>query len=217
MSSRTIAYLFVTFLAAVIIVFFFIGSQPIKIPKTNAIQSTTTLSEPTVTFVNPSKGSKTAKITIVEFADFQCSACRDLQPTLDAILKAYPNDVRLVWKDLPNDSIHKESTPAAVAAHCADRQGKFWEYHDFLFNRQTILSSGQYDQIAQDLKLDMKRFTSCVQAQDTLPVVQRDAEEGVALKIVATPLLYVGKEVLVGATSFADLQQTIERLLKPVL
>ncbi|MEK7615119.1 MAG: thioredoxin domain-containing protein [Patescibacteria group bacterium] len=217
MSSRHIAFLFIAFLSLVILVFFFIGSQPVKIPKRTASQNTTTLSEPTVTFVNPTKGAKDAQITIVEFADFQCGACKDLQVTLDAVLKAYPDDVRIVWKDLPNDSIHKEAIPAAIAAHCADRQGKFWEYHDMLFNRQTILSTGQYDQIAQDLKLDMDRFAACTQAKDTLPIVQRDEEEGIALKIVATPVLYIGKQTIVGAASFLELQQIIDELLKPAL
>ena len=78
------------------------------------------------------KGNKDAKISIVEFSDFQCPYCARLQPTLRDVLKAYPNDVKLVFKDFPL-SFHKQAKNAAKASRAAGEQGKYWEMHDLIF------------------------------------------------------------------------------------
>lgn len=213
--NRWIPFILAGFFTIVVFLFYYVFLRPIDLEslKEKQTQQSATLTEPTVTFVNPSRGATDAKITIVEFGDFECSACRDLMPALETALKTYPNDVRLVWKDLPNDSAHKEAIQAAVAAHCADRQGAFWQYHDALFTRQGYLSEDQYTKIAEELKLDMERFNSCVQDEDTLPIVQKDKEEGLALGIVATPTIFVNKEKFVGAIDVQELLQIIEQIL----
>ncbi len=216
MRNRWLSFLILGFLAIVTIVFYFLWSRPIDLTPAQTAQKTSTITEPTITFVNPTKGAKEPRLTIIEFSDFECAHCKTVQLSLNSALRAYPNEIRVVWKDLPNPSIHPQSVPAAVAAHCADRQGKFWEYHDALFARQTFLSDDQYTQIAQELKLDMDRFNSCVQNQDTAAIVQKDAEEGRALGIVATPTLFIGSQKVVGAIEAEELIQLIQsELSKP--
>lgn len=211
MKKPMLAFLIIAFLAVVTILFYFFWLRPIDLTRSQQnTQQTSALTQPTITFVNPSRGSKEAKLTLIEFSDFECTHCQTIQDALSSALRAYPNELRLVWKDLPNPSVHPQSIVAAVAAHCADRQGKFWEYHDVLFARQTFLSDDQYKQIAQELNLDMDRFTLCLDSQDTLPIVQKDTEEGRALGIIATPTLFFGSQKIVGSIQPDELIQLIQ-------
>jgi len=214
--NRWLPFIIIGFFAIVILLFYSVFLRPVDLERLQKEQQKISITEPTVTFVNPSRGAKIPKVTIIEFGDFECGACRDLMPALETALKTYPNDVRLVWKDLPNDSAHEQAIPSAVAAHCADRQGAFWQYHDVLFQRQGYLSEDQYSQIASELKLDIERFTACVQDQDTLPIVQKDQDEGLALGLVATPTIFVNKEKFVGAVDVEELLKIIQQeLVKP--
>lgn len=168
-----------------------------------------TLTEPSITFVNPAIGALTPKVTIVEFADFICSHCKELSSTLAVLLDAHPKDVRIIWKHMPNDAANPLATPAAVAAQCAADQGKFWEYHDVLFRSQSVLSTDMFRAAAQQVNLDIARFTTCFDAGETLPIVQRDLAEGIALGIDATPTLFVNGTRLVGAASLEDLTRYV--------
>src|SRR4051812_34783976 len=78
------------------------------------------------------KGPESAKVTIVEFSDFQCPACRFAEPPLRQIMSMYQGDVRLIFKHFPLERIHEYARMGAVSAECAGRQGKFWELHDLL-------------------------------------------------------------------------------------
>lgn len=169
--------------------------------------------QPTVTFVNPSRGAETPAVTVVEFADFQCDACKTLSDNLEVLLRDYPDAVRVVWKDMPNEEAHPVATPAAVAAHCADRQGKFWEYHDLLFERQTYLSEDELTKIAVEAGLDTDAFARCYDARDTLGIVRKDYEEGLALGILATPTIFIGTESYAGALSSEQLSALIQEAL----
>lgn len=214
MNNRWLAFLTIGFFALVTFLFFWIRTNPIDLTPSESHTNLIALSEPTVTFVNPAKGAEKPRLTIVEFADFECTHCRTLQVPLEAALQAFPTDVRIVWKNLPNPSAHPQSIPAAVAAHCADRQGKFWPYHDVLFARQDFLSQETYTQIANELKLDTNRFANCLSTQDTMAIVQKDTDEGLALGIVATPTLFVGNQKVVGSITSEELISLIQTELQ---
>jgi protein-disulfide isomerase len=92
-----------------------------------------------VTNVNPKKGAEEPVVQIIEFDDFECRHCSQLADDLDAVVETYPDKVQVVWKDMPNTSTHPHAEQAAIAAHCAKRQGKFWEYHDQLFAQQSLI------------------------------------------------------------------------------
>lgn len=213
MSHRRLTFLSITVLGIIVFIFFGLRLRPIEIPEIKTTSDTASLSEPTVTFVNPSKGSEDAKLTLIVFSDFQCDACATLADSLAVVLKTYPEDVRLVWKNLPNESLHPLAFPAAIAAHCAAEQDAFWEYHDELFAKQTYISESLFAQIASTLQLDVDTFQSCYDTRDTLPIVTKDYEEGIALGLTATPTLYVGDEMLIGAVNLNSLLSMIEQQL----
>lgn len=214
MRERLLAFLVIGALTLMVFVFFFIQTQPIPLPKPKISASDSLGAKtPSVTFADPIQGPINAKITLVEYADFECTACKQLPPILDIILKTYPNDVRLVWKDVPNDSAHPHATAASVAAHCAQQQGKFWEYASQLFDRQTYLSDTQYFQIATDIGINADKFAKCVNNQDTLPIVKKNLQEGLDLGIIATPTLFIGSQSFVGVPTLEELTKTITNQL----
>ena len=132
--------------------------------------------------------------------------------SLDVLLRTIP-DVQVVWKDAPNESLHPLSTPAAIAAHCAGEQGKFWEYHDQLFGQQVLLNETLFPQIAKDIGLDSSRFQSCYDNRDTLPLVKKDFEEAKALSLSATPTIFLKEERLVGFITVEELIGRVREIL----
>lgn len=211
MRDRLLVFLVIGFLTVMVFVFFFIRTQPIPLPKPKITESnSSTQKTPSVTFIDPVRGAPKAKVTLVAYSDFECAACKQLNPIIDVALMTFPNDVRFVWKDMPNDSAHPNATSASVAAHCAARQGKFWEYASMLFDRQTYLSETQYTQISTELGLNETTFSKCLTNKDTLPLVQKNLQEGLDLGIIATPTLFINNVSLVGVPSVNDLTKAIK-------
>ncbi len=213
MRERWLILLSLTVVGGIIFLFFALRLRPIEIPTLTDTTTAGSLTTPTVTFVNPARGAATPTTTLVVFSDFECPACKQLETSLGAVLRARPDTVRVVWKDMPNESAHPNATPAAIAAHCAAQQGKFWEYHDELFARQTFLDESQYPSIADAIGLDKDRFTTCNEALDTLPIVKKDFDEGRALGITATPTVYIGSTPYVGALTAEELLANIDQSL----
>lgn len=110
---------------------------------------------------SPAKGSSQAKVTIVEFSDFQCPYCGKVQETLKKIFETYPNKVKLVFRNYPLP-FHENAEPAAQASLCANEQGKFWEFHDKLFANQEKLTVTDLKQYAANLGVDANKFNSCL-------------------------------------------------------
>ena len=166
---------------------------------------------PLVNFLNPKKGSADVDaIVLVVFSDFQCQACKELANTLNTLLQTVP-DVRIAWKNMPNETSHPLAVSAAVAAHCAGQQGKFWEYHDALFEQQALLTETSLASLADTLKLDTTKFQRCFQEKETLPLVEKDLEEALALRIAATPAIFIGEDRFVGALSLDALTAAVAR------
>lgn len=171
------------------------------------------LTTPSVTIADPSLGADDAAVTIVNFGDYQCEACADLDEALTAVAEEFPGQIRLVWKDMPNSSIHPEATNAAVAARCAAKQDAFFEYHAYLFSNQASIGPALYTALADELGLKSSSFTRCVENADTLPLVQRSYEEGLALGIAATPTIFMNGERYSGSLTQASLTSAIRSLL----
>ena len=107
----------------------------------------------------PMKGPADAKVTIVEFSDFQCPFCSRVVPTVDKIMKDYPKQVRLFFRHNPLP-FHNNAPLAAEAAVAAEAQGKFWEMHDKMFANQQALDRAGLEKDAQEIGLDMNKFKS---------------------------------------------------------
>lgn len=171
------------------------------------------LSEPTVTIADPQVGAKEPSVTIVNFGDYQCPSCASLDQTLNELLAEFPRDLRVVWKDMPNTSVHDEALNAAIAAQCAGEQKKFWEYHTLLMQNSVQLGPSIYLGIAEELGLRTSAFSRCYDNQSTLPLVQRGFDEGVALDIVATPTIFVNGERYTGNLIQTELRNAIQNEL----
>jgi protein-disulfide isomerase len=210
MRNRWLLFVSIGVVTALVFVLFVVRLMPVKPTKATPRVEAGSLSEPTVTFVNPSRGAANAAVTIVEFSDFECPACKQLNTSMEIVLRSYGSDVRQVWKNMPNTSTHPTALAAAVAAQCAFQQNKFWEYHDEVFNRQTYLTTDQLTQIGQDIGLNMDAFSKCLTTQDTLPTVQRDYDEGIALGILATPTIYINGTAYTGALTTEKLTAYVE-------
>jgi len=161
----------------------------------------------------PSIGPEDAPIVIVEFSDFQCPYCRrHFQQTYQALMDAYPDQIRYVFRNLPLTSIHPEALPAAVAARCADDQGKFWEYHDKLFSSE-LLGQEVYIQYATDLGLDATTFRACLASGNHDEFIQADREYASSIGVRSTPTFFINGVSLVGAQSLSAFQQIIDKEL----
>ena len=153
---------------------------------------------------SPTRGPDDAKVTIVEFADFECPHCRAAVPMIDAVMAAHPDKVKLVYKfvALP---MHVRAEPAARAAWAAAQQGKFWEMEHLLFERQDHLEQGDLERYAHILKLDVAKWKVDMEstaAKDRLAEDHRLEED---LKLKGTPTLYVnGRELDIEADEILE-------------
>ena len=204
-------FLLVISIVVIFIVLFFVFSLSVKDDIT--FTDDANLTEPIVTIVDPSQGSVTAPVTIVNFGDYQCQACAELDASLVALRSEYGDSLRVVWKDMPNTSQHPQALTAAVAAQCAGEQGKFWEYHNLLMINQALIGPELYTEIATELELKDRAFQRCLEDESSLPLVQRGFDEGLALGITATPTIYINGERHTGSMTTSDLRRMIDKLI----
>lgn len=165
-----------------------------------------------------SKGNADAPVTIVEFSDFECGHCAAAYRVLKQVLPRFGGAVRLVFRNFPLDmscnasvrsALHGNACAAAVAAECAGFQGRFWQYHDRLFENQTALNRARLLQFAEELGLDIPAFTQCLQGESARKKVERDVQEGVRLGIDSTPTLFLNGRTIRGSLSPELLEKAI--------
>lgn len=162
---------------------------------------------------SPAKGPANAKITIIEFSDFQCPFCKRGKDAMDQLLKDYPNDVRVVFKNLPLP-FHDQAVPAAKAALAAGKQGKYWEMHDAMFDNQSALKPAFYTEQAQKLGLDMTKFKADMESPDIAEQIKKDKELAEKHGISGTPGFFVNGIAVRGAYPVQHFKMIIDRLLK---
>ena len=162
---------------------------------------------------SPVKGPANAPITIIEFSDFQCPFCKRGKETMDAVLKEYPTQVKLVFKNLPLP-MHPQAKPAAKAALAAGKQGKFWEMHDALFASHDKLAPALYEEKAKELGLDVAKFKADMESTEVENQVKSDAADATAFGIQGTPGFFVNGVPVKGAYPIEHFKSIIDRLLK---
>jgi protein-disulfide isomerase len=161
----------------------------------------------------PVRGPSAAAVTLVEFSDFQCPYCVAAVPQLEALLKAFPTQVKLIFKQYPLDN-HSQAAFAAAAALAAQKQGKFWQMHDALFAHHQDLSEPSVLALAKSLGLDMQRFQADLKSPAVEQVVKRDIADGDRAGVPGTPTLYVDGQRLNGPLTLEVLKPVIEAELK---
>lgn len=167
----------------------------------------------TLAATDPSSGSSSAPVTIVEFSDFQCPFCRQVAPTLKQIRDKYGDRVRIVWKDFPLTQIHPQAFKAGEAGHCAAEQGKFWEYHDRLFSNQEALQPADLKKYAADLGLDSAKFDACLDSSKYGDRVREGVAQGSRLGVNSTPTMYINGRLVSGAQPYEAIAAVIEEEL----
>jgi protein-disulfide isomerase len=150
---------------------------------------------------------------MVEFADYECPFCGQEEPIVQSLLAAYPNDLRLVFKNFPLTSIHPNAQGAAIAAECANPQGLFWPMHDLLFANQTALASQNLPSYAAQAGVTLSTWQACLSTQPPSDAVAADVTLGVMVGVAATPTFYINGEAVVGAVPQSQLQAVIEAKL----
>jgi protein-disulfide isomerase len=161
---------------------------------------------------SPVIGAADRRIVMVEFSDFQCPFCATAYQNVKQFMAKHKDKVTLVYKHFPLTQIHVEAFPAARAAWAADRQGKFWEYHDALFTNQAKLGESFYLETATKLKLDLGKFNIDRKAADT--AIVKDFKLGRDLGVDGTPTFILNGEVVSGAATLADLEAALAKVSK---
>ena len=152
----------------------------------------------------PSMGPENAKVILVEFADFECPSCRQLDLVLRELLPHHP-EVRLVFKDFPLTEIHPWAMTAAIAAHCAYQQSPaaFWKMHDAIYDAQEVISPSNVWDKMQDLAsqqgLNLEAYKACVINPESAAKINSTIAEGHEVSVTATPTTFVNGRRLVGA------------------
>ncbi len=160
----------------------------------------------------PFKGANPAKVTIVEWSDFQCPFCGRVEPTLKQIMDTYPNDVKLVWRNQPLP-FHANAKPAAEAAMAANEQGKFWQMHDKLFMNQQALDRASMEKYAEEIGLDMNKFKAGLDSGKFRAAIEADSAAGNEAGANGTPTFYINGHQLVGAQPFPSFKAVIDEEL----
>jgi protein-disulfide isomerase len=157
------------------------------------------------------RGPSDAPVTIVEFSDYECPFCKRAEASVKKVIETYGDHVRLSYRDYPLD-FHANARPAALAAHCANAQGKFWEYHDKLMASDS-LSSDALQRMADEVGLDRDKFDPCVANKEHASAIDADVAAGEKAGVNGTPAFFINGRMLDGAQPFEAFQEVIEEEL----
>jgi len=145
---------------------------------------------------NPFQGPADAKVVVRLFGDYQCPACRVAEGATQYAINTYKDRVKFVWNDFPLTTIHPNARPASNAARCAEEQGKFWEYHDMLYDKQTDWSherspQAKFNDYAASLGLNKDTFSSCLSSRTHDGKIADDISEGNRNRVDRTPTVFI--------------------------
>jgi protein-disulfide isomerase len=163
---------------------------------------------------SPVMGPANAKMVIVEFSDFQCPYCILAVPEINAVLKAYPSQVKLIFKQFPLE-IHSHAFLAATAALAANKQGKFWPMHDALFAHHNQLTRDTMLKLAQELNLDVPRFEKDLDSKEIQEAVAKDVRDGDKAGVEGTPTLFLNGQRYNGPISLSYLKPLVDAAAAP--
>jgi protein-disulfide isomerase len=158
----------------------------------------------------PTRGPQQARVTIIEFSDFQCPYCRSFNATLDRVMKEFGSDVRLVFRQFPLGEIHPMAEKAAEASLCAQEQGKFWELHDLMFKDQANLAVSDLKAKAAGLGLETTAFNSCLDSGKYGDKIRQDIRDGALAGATGTPAFFINGRFYSGARPYEDIAGIIK-------
>lgn len=162
----------------------------------------------------PTRGNPNARITVVEFSDFQCPFCLESFKILQEVFLKFPDALYFQYRHFPlsANGSHPLAKEAAEASLCANAQGKFWEYHDLIFQNQQRLMIESFNQFAKALGLDEQAFAVCLETQKFRDIVKQDFEDGRDLGVDATPTFFINGVKIEGTMPLSTWEQLIKEL-----
>lgn len=183
--------------------------------KTSAAQasSPSTLTTPLVRPDAHFFGNPDATVTVAEFGDFQCPACRTAESVAEEVRRNLRGRVRFTYRQFPLAQMHPEAEKAAEAAECAAEQGKFWQAVNYLSGHPLDFSARGVQQFASGLGIDQKRTSQCISSGRMAARVQEDVRDGRALGVHSVPTFFVGSNRIVGIPTYSQLNNLIEQEL----
>lgn len=158
-------------------------------------------------------GPADAPVTIIEFGEYECPYCARSKEITDQVLEAYGDKVRLVYRDFPL-GFHQRAIPAAVAANCAGAQGQYFPMHDLILENQGDLSDEAFKRYAEELKLDIAAWETCLGDPAQIIEIQKDMEDGQKAGVSGTPGFFINGIFLGGALPFETFKAIIDRELE---
>lgn len=162
-------------------------------------------------------GNPNAQVLVIEYSDFQCPFCGRMFAETLPLLKenlVKTGKIKFVYRHFPLRSIHSNAQKAAEASECASEQGKFWEYHDLIFERQNSMGIDSFKAWAKELGLNSAQFDSCLDSGKYAERVDVDYNEGLALGVNGTPATFVNGKLVSGAVPFEEFEKVINEELK---
>ncbi len=158
-------------------------------------------------------GNFKAKIVLVEYGDYQCPHCGIAHPFTKKLLQQYSHDLLFVFRNFPLQEMHPQALISAQAAEAADRQGKFWEMHDEIFEHQNILSANNLLHFAEELNLDLEEFSKDWKSKIVLSRVEQDFDGGIRSGVNGTPTFFLnGDRLETYNESYESLARAITQL-----
>jgi protein-disulfide isomerase len=167
-----------------------------------------------VTAVDHQLGPEHAPVTVVEYADFECPICKQAAPSMKLLLRHFPEEVRIVFRHFPLEGVHPHALAAAEAAEVAGAQGKFWEMHDLLFANQLHLKPNNLRSYAEQLHLDMSRYTAEMDDEIYRQRVREHIESGRQSGVRSTPGVFINGAVQDLSAGMQPLFDAVEAILR---
>ena len=176
---------------------------------------------PPITASDWSQGNANAKVTLIEYGDFQCPACAAYKPILKQVIAAYGDRIQFVFRNFPLYQVHEDADLAAKTAEAAGLQGKYWEMFDMLYDKQTTWSllplglgvKSAYESYASSLGLDVKKLDADIDSAQVKQKIQTDVDGGNAAQIDHTPTFFVNLKQIPNPTSYDQFKSVIDAAL----
>ncbi len=204
-SNGKIIALFILLIVALFAYYFY--------SKSNNVTNTT--EEVIISQSDNVRGALDGKVTLVEFGDFQCPACAAYEPIVKKLMESNKNDLKIVFKHFPLTQIHQNALLAAKASESAGVQGKFWEMHDLIYEKQKEWSGAlnardMFLAYASSLSLDTEKFKADLDKKEIADKVVAEMREGIKLKVAGTPSFFINGKKIENPSSFEAFDKMIK-------
>lgn len=171
------------------------------------------------TLSNNVTGKNAKKVSLVEYGDFQCSACGQYHPLVKQIIDKYGNDIQFQFRNYPIQSLHPNARAASRAAEAAAKQNKYWEMHDLLFEQQASWEASSavntiFDGYASQLKLDTAKFKKDFASSEVNKIITADFNEGTKLGVNSTPTFFLQGKKIENPQTLEDFNKLIDEAIK---